>query len=440
MHARWLAALLGMSAACSSPAPPPRPLVSPVPSEVLNPLAEGAEVGDPEPADPRLERDIAAMLERVARVRSLEPKQPVDGARLPRNVVAKLVMEKTDKELPKGVLEAQGEMLRGFGLIATDYDFVGGIYALIEDNLAGFYDQHVDKMFILDDLSEEAVAETLAHELVHALQDQHFDLTTMLHYTPGESDRVTAGHALAEGDAMSAMFDLTLGDARKVSATKLRVAMVASVAFSPSGNKTPRVLQASLIAPYVDGFRFVQELRARGGWKAVNDAYATLPVSTEQLLHVDKYLANEPPVRLAVPALPPGYGREDQDVLGEQGLRMVFEQWATNREARAAAAGWGGDRFVVGRKAVANGGQAWAAAWHVRFDTLADAKEAGALMKKRHPKPCTQRVDLGPFAWKQKGTDLVIAVGPFAKAVGGDLSSVGTCADAANWVAKLLQH
>jgi hypothetical protein len=405
-----------------------------------NPLATGADIQDPEPADPRLAQEIAAMLARVADVRQLEPKQPIDGERLARDVVAKLVMEKTEKELPRGVLEAQGEMLRGMGLIAADYDFVGGIYELIEDNLAGFYDQHVDKMFILDDLGEEAVAETLAHELVHALQDQHFNLTKMLDYSPGDSDRVTAGHALAEGDAMSAMFDLTMGDARKISAKKLRIAMVASVAFSPSGNKTPRVLQASLIAPYVDGFAFVQELRTRGGWQAVNDAYKSLPASTEQLLHVDKFLAKEAPVKVTVPTLPKGFAQEDQDVLGEQGTRMVFEQWATNAAAAEAAAGWGGDRFAIGSKSLAGGGKAWASAWRIRFDDIGEANEAAKLMQKKHPNGCRVRKDIGPFAWRQRGLDLVIVAGPFAKAADGTLSTAANCVDAGIWVATLLQN
>lgn len=427
-----VAALL-LSCACGEPA---SAVKAPVPTTTATPKAGVSAPRAPAPDSLALE--IAEMLGQVAKARSLAPKTAVRGERLDRDAVIQLIMAKTEKELPEGVLEAQGEMLRGFGLIEPDYAFVDGIYELIQQNLAGFYDQHVDKMFILDDLPKAAIAETLAHELVHALQDQHFDLAPLLEYRPGDSDRVTAGHALAEGDAMSAMFDLSMGDARKMTVTKLRLAMVASVAFSPTGNRTPRVLQASLIAPYIDGFRFVQELRERGGWKAVDDAYKNLPVSTEQLLHVDKYLAQEKPLTVAEPALPTGFVRQDHDVLGEQGLRMVFEQWTTNETAATAAEGWGGDRFSVGKRPHPDGGYEWAAAWLIRFDSADHAREAAAVMRAKHGPGCVARTDLGPLAWKHRGADLAIVVGPFRKAEDGSLTSGATCPAASSWLTGAL--
>ncbi len=354
-----LLAACGDAQPVRAPAAPSARAVVPVSS--ADDAGDSAASAEPKraalPPEDDFSRAVRRMLAKVSKVRALSAKMPVKGQVLDRAAVIKRVRTKAEQDLPKGVMEAQGELLRGLGLIDSDYAFVDGIYELIEGNLAGFYDQHEDTMFILDDLPESAVAETLAHELVHALQDQHFDLTDMLTYAPGDSDRVTAGHALAEGDAMSAMFDLTLGDSRKISVRQLRMAMVASVAFSGTGDKTPRVLQASLIAPYVDGFRFVQELRSRGGWGEVDKAYARLPASTEQLLHVDKYMANEPPLTVKTPALPRGGGVRDQDVLGEQGMRMVFEQWSTNKIAAAAAEGWGGDRFVVGRRDASDGAE-----------------------------------------------------------------------------------
>ena len=423
--------------ACTDPPAAPKDPHTAIAVTVAAPSASASATPEPPAGDPELDRNIASMLAKVVKARHLPAKTPVVGARLGRVEVIERIMTKTEKELPKGVLEAQGEMLRGMGLIDTDYDFVAGIYGLIQENLAGYYDQHDNKMFILDDLPRASVDETLAHELVHALQDQHFDLTTMLDYKPGDSDRITAGHALAEGDAMSAMFDLTQGDARNISARQLRIAMVASVAFSGSGSKTPRVLQASLIAPYIDGFRFVQELRARGGWDAVDAAYRALPQSTEQLLHLDKYDAREAPITVAIPALPEGFTQQDQDVLGEQGLRMVFEQWSSTDFAATAAAGWGGDRFVVGRRAHP-GGDDWTAAWVIRFDTPQEAGEAAALLKKHQSQLCRERTNLGPFGFRHKGADLAIVVGPFTKGPNGLLKSAATCAATTQWLNKLL--
>ena len=37
-------------------------------------------------------------------------------------------------------------------------------------------------------------------------------------------------------------------------------------------------------------------------WAQVNDAYTDAPVSTEQVIHPEKYLAGEPPIRILVDA------------------------------------------------------------------------------------------------------------------------------------------
>ena len=63
------------------------------------------------------------------------------------------------------------------------------------------------------------------------------------------------------------------------------------------------MLTESLSAPYTDGFAFVQERRHLGGWAAVDAAFRDLPVSTEQILHPEKYDAHELPIPVAVPPM-----------------------------------------------------------------------------------------------------------------------------------------
>jgi hypothetical protein len=383
--------------------------------------------------DPALRREIDLTMQQLSEARGLAIKREVAGRKLNRDEVIKLIMAKTERELPKGVLEAQGHVLRGLGLTKPDYDFVGGIYDLLRNNVAGFYEQHDEAMYLLDDLNESGAHETLVHELEHALQDQHFDLKSMLKYTPGDTDRIAAAHALCEGDATSAMFEVSLGSAFHVSERTLRMAMVASVALVEGGADTPRILQASLVAPYVDGFKFVQDLRRRGGWKAVDFAFRNLPKSTEQLLHLDKFDKREPPIIVPEPPMPaPGFQKRDADVLGEQGLRMVFEQWALNKDASAAAAGWGGDRYLI-----ASRGDDIAIAWHVRFDDEAEAKEAAALMSAKHA-ACTERSNLGPFAWEHRGDAIAIAAGPFKASNLENLASRGDCKAATAWLDAIL--
>jgi len=379
--------------------------------------------------DPQLRQAIDDAMAQLSQVRGLAVKREVNGRRLDRDAVIELIMAKAQRELPEGVLEAQGTLLRGLGLIPTDYDFVGGIYALLRNNVAGFYEQHGETMYLLDDLPAAGDRETLVHELEHALQDQHFDLKAMLKYRAGDTDRVTAAHALCEGDATSVMFEVSTGSAFAVSERMLRMAMIASVAFVEGGAETPRILQKALVAPYLDGFRFVQALRRRGGWHAVDEAFRSLPQSTEQLLHLDKFDAREPALVLPEPPSPgAGWTKQDVDVLGEQGVRMVFEQWATNEVAADGAAGWGGDRYLV-----VHHGDLRAVAWHIRFDDQSEATQAAALIGAKHP-TCTERSDLGPLAWVRKGDSIAVTAGPFHR----ELRSASDCAAATTWVDAIL--
>src|SRR5262249_36966208 len=151
----------------------------------------------------------------------------------------------------------------------------------------------------------------------------------------------SALQALAEGDATSAMMDLVLSEADKRAIDVKDDMFAAEVEGSMSGSAdvadVPRVLRASLVAPYVDGVLFVHALRRRGiarvraatagtddgGWSAVDEAWGAPPETTEQLLHLTKYDAREPPEQLPVPPPPgPGWDATYDDVFGEEGLRI----------------------------------------------------------------------------------------------------------------------
>jgi hypothetical protein len=106
------------------------------------------------------------------------------------------------------------------------------------------------------------------------------------------------------------------------------------------------VLQRSLTAPYADGLVLVQALRRRGGWPAVDAVWRALPDTTEQLLHLDELDAREPAKPVSAPPnarLGSGFHPALDEVMGEQSLRILLEEWTRRAEAASAAAGWGGD-------------------------------------------------------------------------------------------------
>jgi hypothetical protein len=399
------------------------------------PSAAAAETA----AEQKAAAEVRAMLARVARARGLDAKRPVKSRVLDRDTILARIRAHVDREVPKDVLELQGETLAALELVPPEYDFVSGMYGLIGGRIAGFYEPEDGTMYLVDDLGEEEAAETLAHELVHALQDQHYGLGGLLKYVPGDSDRLAAVHSLAEGDATSAMLDVTIGSAFQVSEGVLRRMFSMSTAFSSVGAKTPRVLQSSLTAPYTDGFAMVQDLRRRSSWTAVDaDGWRALPQSTEQLLHPDKLATREAPLPVAPPtakALGDEFRVALDDVLGEQGLRITFEEWTTREAAAEAAAGWGGDRYVVATRDV-KWGREIAVGMRIVMDTAKDAKEAAKVFEARFGKTCKARPGLGPITWRMKGNAIAVVAGPYRRESGVP-KGAGDCATAGRWLGEI---
>jgi hypothetical protein len=438
------AALLLAVAACSAaPAPsppvqievkvpPPVASVEPAPAATAHPVEDAAAAKEGA-------RKVHEMLQRVSTLRGLPIQHEVPSRVLDRAAILAKIRAHVEKEIPRDAVEHEGELLAALELVPSDYDFVAGTFKLIEGRIAGFYEPADQTMYMVDDLGDEEATETLAHELDHALQDQAFSIGKMIEYAPGQGDRISAAHAVIEGDAMSAMFDVVTGSAFDVSDTMLRTMLAASNALSDVSATTPHVLQSSLTAPYGDGFAFVQRRRTEGGWPAVDAAMRDPPRTTEQLLHPEKYASREPAIdvpALPVGALGPGFRAVLADVVGEQGLLLMLEEWTGHATAAKAAAGWGGDRYVIARRDDAPDRHAIAVGWRIVMDTERDAGELATVLKDRLGTKCRERAAVGPLAWKKSGREVVIAAGPYERR-GTAAKSVGSCATAGKWLGEI---
>jgi hypothetical protein len=440
-RARAIVAASVILAACSPAAPILAPVVT-TPPPALPPVASVITANaTPTPAEIESLRKVRAMITRVSRARGLPALREVPIKVLNRDQILARIKAHVDDDVPKESIVDEGEALAALELVPSAYDFLEGSYKLIQGRIAGFYEPEDRTMYLVDDLDDDEAEETLAHELDHALQDQTYPLAPMMKYAPSQADRLGAVHALVEGDAMSAMYDVMAGSAFNVSDKLFQSLATASTALSAEGSAAPYVLQASLIAPYSDGFSFVQALRLRGGWPAVDSAWRSLPDTTEQLLHIEKYAAREPAIAVAVPALDalgPGFHATLDDVMGEQSLRIAIEAWAGRSVAIPAAAGWGGDRYVVARRDVGSAHEI-ALGWHLVFDTEKDADEMAAVFEKRFGKACRERELLGPVSWARKGRDLAITGGPFERSAAGSApKSAGTCKTQAGWARAMV--
>jgi hypothetical protein len=431
---RALAALLFV--ACAEPSAivensKPAPLDPEVPVEV----APDASAVAPAPReDPR----IAAVLAEVSSLRKLPIKAKVRTQVVDRATVLAKSKKKLAEELPPGVLERQGDAYRALELVPADYDLEEGLLELLTSRVAGFYDPDEKSMFLLDDLSSRQDDETLPHELVHALQDQSFDIGPMLDYAPGQNDRLTAAQHLVEGDATIYGFLHAYGEDFRVEHSALRAAFYNPTALSSAD--TPRFLLGSLVSPYVEGYIFVESLRLAGGSSSIDAAFKRLPASTEQILHPEKFASREAPLPvppLTATSLGEAWKPLYDDTNGELGLRLMLEQWTSEPIAAKAAAGWGGDRLVVFGSGSGKTRTA-ALAFITRMDSDNDAIELEKVVQSKFGRSCKERSDVGPITWTRRGRDLLLAAGPF-KVENGSVSSATKCADTSKWLRELSQ-
>lgn len=397
---------------------------------------------------------VARTLTKVSALRGITASRPVPGQTLARGELVAAVKEKALREYPPEALAREGHLLQLMGFAPADFDYLGAMMRLLEAQLEGFYEPKNGTMYLAADLRGEEAQATLAHELVHALQDQNWDLKKRSDYRPGHSDETVAVACLAEGDATSLMMDFVMApqNAMTMPDEMLRELIRTGVSGSTLEG-VPHLLKASLVSPYAEGIGFVHALRRKGGWSAVDKAWERVPISTEQILHADKWEAGETPLVVAAPtgaALGEGFVREDEDTMGELGFALALSEWMAGSDARIAASGWGGDRSAVFRK-----GEEIATAIHFRYDDGGKGKDAifaeramskiVPAMKKQFGNPavsdastlCFERKDTGPLLFARKEREVVLVAGP-AKIGSDRWSSTGTCAVAKKWAQEIV--
>ncbi len=260
------------------------------------------------------------------------------------------------------------------GLLDEDFDLATALVDMQAESIAGFYTPEEKKLYIISEyeLVETEQKITFAHEYTHALQDQHFDLAHLIDIE-GNSDRALAARSLAEGDATLLM---ALYAYENVTEAEWKwLAYQASHLEKEKVETAPQALGQVSLFPYTYGTQFVLDLFLQGGWVEVNQAYSYPPQSTEQVMHLDKYLGKDDPQPVELPDLVPilGEGWEllDRDVMGELVTKLYLEEQLEEEQATKAAEGWGGDAYVILRNSQ---GQRLLVV-HTVWDSAAEAQE-----------------------------------------------------------------
>jgi hypothetical protein len=292
-----------------------------------------------------------AVLKETSEIRQLSIVRPVKSGAQSRSEIEQMLVKNMEEDTTPEEMRASEITLKKLGLIPADMQLRPFIISLLTEQVAGYYDPKAQQFYLADWIDLDGQKPVMAHELTHALQDQHFNLHRFDKWPKGDSDAELAAHALIEGDATLAMQYYILRNPLRA------LAFMRSIEANGSGStelieKAPRVLRESLLFPYQQGMEFVSQLYKRDGWKQISRAFTELPQSSEQILHAEKYFAREAPVKLQLPdvagALGANWRQVDYDVNGEWGYFLILDEFLHSKaESRQATTGWGGDRYAV---------------------------------------------------------------------------------------------
>ncbi|HEX9773959.1 MAG TPA: hypothetical protein VGB83_00045 [Actinomycetota bacterium] len=333
-----------------------------------------------------LEGDAPTALEgvqrAVERIRGLSPRDEVDITFLTREQLASRILALFERDTTEEDFEASQRILIALGVVPPDFDLREALLRVQQEEVVGFYDT-TDRSLVV--ASEEAADPSpldrvvFAHEYTHALTHQRFGLGRLDALENSQGDAALAFKALAEGDATLLMQQYTVQG--------LSTAEQLSLLEQPdtgASDSLPAFVRDELFFPYREGLAFVRALHERGGFDAVDDAYRDPPVSTEQVLHPERYFERDDPRRVRLPnvgdALGRGWRTLEGGQFGELDLRAMADEPAastglTSQEAERAAAGWDGGSYV----GLASGDDVVVAVATV-WDSAGEAAEAVELL------------------------------------------------------------
>jgi hypothetical protein len=227
-------------------------------------------------------------------------------------------------------------VLAQLGLLPPGTSLLESLLDLLEEQAGGYYDPPSSTFFVLDDTPPDIAPMLMAHELTHALDDQHHDLDGLIAGVGSDDDRSTALSAVVEGSGTAVMSIFTV---REIQAGRLAPDVLEQIRRSEAGRAArlraaPVWLQRSLIAPYTLGLNFVlrgdpRRLLDPELARDIDRAFETPPSSSEQILHPEKYWGDAPdePRHLELPdiapQLGPGWSLASTGHLGELGIGVL---------------------------------------------------------------------------------------------------------------------
>lgn len=275
-----------------------------------------------------LVREMSATVERLRRLRFKTPVavEVVDSAAARKDFESQL--DDAEREQARHTRDAWVHI----GLVPAGTDLVAAHLDTAEKDVVGYYRSKSKTFRLLSHVSERELRSVTAHELTHALEDQHYDFESVMKRATN-SDHAVAIRAVIEGSAMVTTLSIQrlqggIGKAKEEAART-------SQARARTVQGKPTFVQMQLLLPYTLGFSFL--LRGKP-WELLFDgvriediekAYADPPHSTREVMHPEQYWGGrrERARSLSLPdmskLLGPGWSQSVTGSVGELGLTLL---------------------------------------------------------------------------------------------------------------------
>jgi hypothetical protein len=321
--------------------------------------AQQAAVAPPSAdAKPATDADFIAaadeVLGQMSQITGLKLVTPLKKSLRSREEIRAYVIKQMDEEKNPAERYAGERSAEAFGLLPKGFDLDAFMVNVLTEQVEGLYDPKTREFYIADwsPLADQRMV--MAHELTHALEDQHFQIEAWVKAARPNEDAELARDAVLEGSAMAAMVDyLMLGTGRSLKdLPEFDPSMlIGDLGSTPTLQKAPPFLKDALIFPYLGGLTFSAAVMKNSGWSALPALFEKPPVSTQQILHPGLYRSGKTPVSVALPRLEKVFGdnwsKLDENIMGEFGWKEVLKQFLDDDRAKTLAAAWDGDRYLL---------------------------------------------------------------------------------------------
>ncbi|MCH8320990.1 MAG: hypothetical protein IH790_08550 [Acidobacteria bacterium] len=383
----------------------------------------------PVQANPRI-MELADRIEaQVGRFRGLPVGQPIVKTFAKREEIEKRLLELANELNPPSQVELEKKALVKLGLIPHSFaldEFLRRISLL---STVSFYDPKTKALYIDDSLTglndgevEDEIVVSLVMNLVHALQDRHFNLTPYTIKVEGNDDASMARLALVLGDALAVLVDYS------VSSQLLSPAQVSDVDLSfrqeiesQLGEDVPEALREINVFPAVSGFKFMRSFRKWNSLEDANRLYSDFPRSTEQFMHPEKYLAQRDDPTIVESQYPPDFLSVPwksiyTNVLGEFSLYLVLNRFIERHKAVRATQGWDGDRLELFEHPNGNLAFVLRSVWDAEEDAREFAAAYSDVVQKKYPGAQlvnagdSRRTEGKELQWESDGNRIILRV------------------------------